>query len=87
MVLFTPDFKYKVDCFNLYIIGSYVKRTIGDTANGVTSCVETGSLTVLFLLFYNLITTEDICQPKSNQLNFHYYLCSFETEKLPKITV
>ena len=26
---FSPDFKYKVDSFNLYIIGNYVKRTIG----------------------------------------------------------
>ena len=29
MVLFSPDFKYKVDSFNLYIIDNYVKRTIG----------------------------------------------------------
>ena len=29
MVLFSPDFKYKVDPFNLYIMGKYVKRTIG----------------------------------------------------------
>ena len=43
MVLFTPDFKYKVDSLNLYIIGNYVKRTIGEvyTANGVASCAET----------------------------------------------
>ena len=43
MVLFTPDFKYKVDSFNLYIIGNYVKRTVGEvyTVNGVTSCAET----------------------------------------------
>ena len=43
MVLLSPDVKYKVDSFNLYIIGNYVKRTIGEvyTANGVTSCAET----------------------------------------------
>ena len=29
MVLFSPDFEYKVDSFNLYIIDNYVKRTIG----------------------------------------------------------
>ena len=29
MVLFSPDFKYKVGSFNLYIIDNYVKRTIG----------------------------------------------------------
>ena len=29
MVLFSPDFKYKVDSFNLYITDNYVKRTIG----------------------------------------------------------
>ena len=28
-VLYSPDFKYKVDSFNLYIIENYVKRTIG----------------------------------------------------------
>ena len=43
MVLFTPDFKYKIDSFNLYIISNYVKRTIGEvyTANGVTSWAKT----------------------------------------------
>ena len=29
IVLFSPDFKYKVDSFNLYITDNYVKRTIG----------------------------------------------------------
>ena len=29
MVLFSPDFEYKVDSFNLYIIDNYVKRTTG----------------------------------------------------------
>ena len=29
MVLFSPDFRYKVDPFNLYIIDIYVKRTVG----------------------------------------------------------
>ena len=29
IVLFSPDFKYKIDSFNLYIIDNYVKRTIG----------------------------------------------------------
>ena len=29
MVLFSPDFKYKVDSFNLYIIDNYVERTTG----------------------------------------------------------
>ena len=29
VVLFSLDFKYKVDSFNLYIIDNYVKRTIG----------------------------------------------------------
>ena len=29
MALFSPDFKYKVDSLNLYIIDNYVKRTIG----------------------------------------------------------
>ena len=29
MALFSSDFKYKVDSFNLYIIDNYVKRTIG----------------------------------------------------------
>ena len=29
MVLFSQDFKYKVDSFNLYIVENYVKRTIG----------------------------------------------------------
>ena len=29
MVLFSPDFKHKVDQFNLYIMDNYVKRTIG----------------------------------------------------------
>ena len=35
MVLFSPDFKHKVDSFNLYIVGNYVKRTIVEvyTAN------------------------------------------------------
>ena len=28
MVLFSPDFKYKIDPFDLYIIDNYVKRTI-----------------------------------------------------------
>ena len=28
-MLFSPDFKYKVDSFNLYIADNYVKRTIG----------------------------------------------------------
>ena len=28
-VLFSPDFEYKVDSFNLYIIDNYVKKTIG----------------------------------------------------------
>ena len=43
IALFSPDVKYKVDSFNLYIIGNYFKRTIGEvyTANGVTSCAET----------------------------------------------
>ena len=43
MVLFTPDFKYKEDSFNLHIIGNYVRRGIEEvyTANGVTSCAET----------------------------------------------
>ena len=27
-MLFSPDFKYKVDSFNLYITDNYVKRTI-----------------------------------------------------------
>ena len=27
MMLFAPDFKYKVDSLNLYIIDNYVKRT------------------------------------------------------------
>ena len=30
---------------------------------------------------------KDICQPKSNQLNFHYYLCSFGIQKLSEIAV
>ena len=30
MVFFSPDLKYKVDSFHLYIIGNYVKRTIGE---------------------------------------------------------
>ena len=29
MMLFSPDFKYKVESFNLYITDKYVKRTIG----------------------------------------------------------
>ena len=29
IVLFSPDFKYKVDSFNLYITDNYVKTTIG----------------------------------------------------------
>ena len=29
MVLFSLDFEYKVDSFNLYIVDNYVKRTIG----------------------------------------------------------
>ena len=29
IVLFSPDFKYKIDSFNLYITENYVKRTIG----------------------------------------------------------
>ena len=29
MVLFSPDFEYKVNSFNLYIIDNYVKMTIG----------------------------------------------------------
>ena len=29
MVLFSPDFKYKLDSFILYIIDNYAKRTIG----------------------------------------------------------
>ena len=29
MVLFSPDFEYKVDSFNLYIVDNYIKRTIG----------------------------------------------------------
>ena len=29
IVLFSPDFKYKIDSFKLYIIDNYVKRTIG----------------------------------------------------------
>ena len=29
IVLFSPDFKYKVDSSNLYITDNYVKRTIG----------------------------------------------------------
>ena len=29
MVLFSLDFEYKVDSFNVYIIDNYVKRTIG----------------------------------------------------------
>ena len=29
MMLFSPDFKYKVKSFNLYIIDKYVKRAIG----------------------------------------------------------
>ena len=43
MVLFSPDFKYKVNSFNLYVIGNYVKRTIGEVyfVNGVTSYGET----------------------------------------------
>ena len=28
VVLFSSDFKYKVDSFNLYIIDNYVKRAI-----------------------------------------------------------
>ena len=28
IVLFSPDFKYKIDSFNLYIADNYVKRTI-----------------------------------------------------------
>ena len=28
-MLFSPDFKYKVDSFNLNITDNYVKRTIG----------------------------------------------------------
>ena len=27
MLLFSPDFKYKVDPFNVYIIDNYVKKT------------------------------------------------------------
>ena len=74
MVLFTPDFNCKVNSFNLYIIGNYVKRTIGKvyTANGVTSCAETinnGSLRVLFLLFYNLITTDQRTFANQSQIN------------------
>ena len=43
MVLFSPDFKYKVDSFSLHIVGNYGKMTIEEvyTANGVTSCAET----------------------------------------------
>ena len=29
VVLFSPDFKYKVDSFNLQIVDNYVKKTIG----------------------------------------------------------
>ena len=29
MMLFSPDFKYKVNPFNLYVIDNYVKKTIG----------------------------------------------------------
>ena len=29
VVLLSPDFEYKVDSFNLYIIDNYVKRTTG----------------------------------------------------------
>ena len=28
IVLFSPDFKHKVDSFNLYVTNNYVKRTI-----------------------------------------------------------
>ena len=37
MVLFSPDFKYKVDSFNLYIIDNYVKRTIGSVSRKLSN--------------------------------------------------
>ena len=41
MVLFSPDFEYKVDSFNLYIIDNYVKRTIGGVYRELSNfCAE-----------------------------------------------
>ena len=59
MVLFSPDFNCKVDPFNLYIIGNYVKKTIGRYI-----------LTVLFLPFYNLITDRGHLPTKIKSIEF-----------------
>ena len=43
MVLFSSDFKYKVDPFNVCIIDNYVKKDCWEvyTPSLVTSCAET----------------------------------------------
>ena len=61
MMLFSQDFKYKVESFNLYIIDRYVKRTIGRRVPQIEKLLAPKPLITfidrkLFLLFNNLIT-------------------------------
>ena len=67
IVLFSSDFKCKVDSFNLYITDNYVKRTIGRCIPPVENIKNLGSLTVSLLLFHNLITDRTFVN--QNQIN------------------
>ena len=75
MMLLFPDFKYKVESFNIYIIDKYVKRTIGRPMPQIVSLLAPKPLIrfidrKLFLLFYNLITDRGHLPTKIKSIEF-----------------
>ena len=75
MMLFSPDFKYKVESVYLYIIDKYVKRTIGRRILQIEQLLAPKPLIrfidrKLFLLFYNLITDRGHLPIKTKSIEF-----------------
>ena len=74
MVLFSPDFEYKVDSFNLYIITVRLKGLLGgvyrELKNFLWRAINKVHLPYLFLLFYNLITDRGYLPTKIKSIEF-----------------
>ena len=75
MMLFSPNFKYKVESFNLYIIHKYVKRTIGIRIPQIEQLLAPKPLIrfidrKLILLLYNLITDRGHLTTKLKLIEF-----------------
>ena len=50
-----PDFKYKVDSFNLYIIDNYVKRTIGRCIPRIENIKTINKVHLPYYFFFSII--------------------------------